>query len=156
MLVGDVPAVERSAAAWVGKWTGEASYTVAVVTSPVTGAVQRQEKTVSLALQVDEFLLDEGAEGWGVLVGRLAASQCVVSAAIHAMVFLGDSLSPVPSPLVSGSGGGIDHAGRMVGLTLNGDRRSDVIQGTLAFESESQRQAPCDSRELSFTLTRAP
>jgi len=126
------------------------------VGDPRLGTVDRQERTVAFALQVDEFVLEEGSDGWAVLVGRIAADACVVSAGVHAMVFLGDSLSTVPAPLVSGSGGGIDQAGRMVGLTLNGQRHADLMQGTLAFESESSRQAPCDNRALSFTLSRTP
>ena len=139
---------------WVGIWEGQAKFTVAVTENPLTGMVERQERTVSTTLEIAEFVRDDEGEGWAAFTGRFGASECVVSAAIHAMVFFGDAISQVSFPIVSGSGGGLDRAGRMVGMTIAGDRRGDALEVKVAFESEGSRQPPCDNRELAFTLSR--
>jgi hypothetical protein len=141
-------------ASWIGTWTGQANYTVTVVKDPLTGRIEKEEHSFSATLQVDELVEDAEGEGWAALVGRLAASDCVVSAGVHGMVFFGDAISPVAYPIVSGAGGGLDRMGRMVGLTIAGDRRADTLHLKVAFESEGQRVAPCDNRELSLTLSR--
>jgi hypothetical protein len=144
----------REPSAWLGVWSGTASYSITVITDPLTGVVRREDKQIALKLQVDEFERDDAAEGWALVVGRVSASECIVSAAIHAMVFMGDAISRPAFPIVSASGGGVDHSGHMVGVVLSGERRPEALLGTLSFESESQRQPPCDGRELAFTLSR--
>jgi hypothetical protein len=145
--------------AWVGKWSGQATYLVTTyVSDPVTGDVMAvtENHGVSAALEIDEFASDETSKGWGLFTGRMGASECIVTAGVQAMVFFGDSISSVPAPLITGSGAGVDRSGQMMALRLMGERRGMAMVVKLSFQSDVRQAPPCDQRDLSLTLVRVP
>jgi hypothetical protein len=140
---------------WSGKWSGEARFTVESI-KDVLSDIGWVDRSWGLAMGVDDFALDEAQNGWALLTGRLAATDCLVTGALNAMVFFGDSIATVPAPLFTASGGGVDRDGQTVAVTLAGERRGDSIVGKLSFQSESPKGPPCDHRPLVFTLKRLP
>jgi hypothetical protein len=139
--------------AWSGKWAGEFRFTVDAIKDPLND-LQWLGRSWGLAMGVDEFAIDEAAEGWASVTGRLASSDCLLTGALNAMVFFGDSISFVSAPLFTGSGGGVDRNGQPVAVTLAGERHGDTIVGKISFESQNPLAPFCDHRQLEFSLFR--
>jgi hypothetical protein len=138
---------------WTGKWFGEARHSYRVLVDPSTFRYEDREEAIALTIEVDDFDRDDTAAGYASVTARLSAATCVLTASIQATVFFGDSISIVEAPLLSGTGGGLDKAGRNVALTLTGRRLGSTLLGKIAFESESQPPAPCNGQELPITLS---
>jgi hypothetical protein len=139
--------------AWSGKWAGEFRFTVDSVKDPLN-ELQWVGRSWGLAMGVDELAVDEASDGWAPVNGRLASSDCLLTGALNAMAFVGDSIAFISAPLFIGSGGGVDRNGQPVAVTIAGERHGDSIVGKISFESQNPLAPFCDGRHLEFSLFR--
>jgi hypothetical protein len=140
---------------WQGRWEGQVTYLEQVVLPPVDPfhppMVVMREQQLSMVLRLDEFAYDE-ASGSGLMRGRMAAGDCLVSADFEGRVFFGDDLSPVKAPLVSFETAGMDADGKSVALRASGQREGDALSGVLNFENVDGARPPCSMMDLKFLI----